>query len=130
MTTTRNCTRAKPLYLRGTNSEFIAGGDGNADSCYGDSGGPVYATVAGKTYLVGTTSRGRREGKVVCGSGTIYTRTSAYADWIWENAYTQEDQAFEGGGCSAAGSSPASLGLFMMLALIPLCRRKRNASRP
>ncbi len=52
------------------------------DSCQGDSGGPlVYRTNVGEPfYQIGITSFGTKE----CGTGTpaVYTRVSAYLDWI------------------------------------------------
>lgn len=62
------------------NGEVAAGGDG-VDSCYGDSGGPLYLDVDGEYYLVGVTSRGVN-GSSNCGLGGIYVRPDAIRDWI------------------------------------------------
>ena len=62
------------------NGEVAAGGDG-VDSCYGDSGGPLYLAVHGDYYLVGVTSRGV-SGSTDCGLGGIYVRPDAIVDWI------------------------------------------------
>jgi secreted trypsin-like serine protease len=66
--------------------EFLAGGRSNgtvADTCFGDSGGPVYVVNAnGSHTLLGITSRGIGN---VCGNGGIYTRIDAHRDWILAN---------------------------------------------
>jgi secreted trypsin-like serine protease len=49
------------------------------DSCFGDSGGPLYWTDADNvTYLVGLVSRGTSDSLFDCGDGGIYTRVDAY----------------------------------------------------
>jgi len=65
--------------------ELIAGGNG-VDSCFGDSGGPVYLTTAGADYLIGVTSRGLNSSATPCGGGGIYTRADAVAGWIEQTA--------------------------------------------
>ncbi len=53
----------------------------STDSCFGDSGGPLYYTdAAGETFLVGVTSRGAEDSTHECGDGGIYTRADAYPD--------------------------------------------------
>jgi secreted trypsin-like serine protease len=80
-----------------TNNEIIVGGPGAngmgaADSCYGDSGGPVYHMgLDGEIFLIGATSRGADPSTYECGFGGIYTLVPAYVDWIEEvtgGAYT------------------------------------------
>lgn len=50
-------------------------------TCEGDSGGPLFHTATGTTYLVGITSFGSDRG---CDADvpSAYTRVSAFRDWI------------------------------------------------
>jgi len=68
-----------------TNKILCAGGDQGQRNCIGDSGGPlVYRDFAGEPWVqVGVLSYGNRQ----CGEGTpgVYTRVSAYIDWIGKN---------------------------------------------
>lgn len=62
-----------------TDQQLCAGGEFNVDSCYGDSGGPLMSQSLYWT-LEGVVSFGNR-----CGLENwpgIYTRVSAYTDWI------------------------------------------------
>ncbi|MBA3457776.1 MAG: serine protease [Deltaproteobacteria bacterium] len=61
--------------------EFIAGGSGT-DSCYGDSGGPVYLDTPRGTVVVGAVSRGLDNSATPCGGGGIYVRTDKVLQWI------------------------------------------------
>lgn len=63
--------------------ELIAGGKG-VDSCFGDSGGPLYLLTDGGAFLVGITSRGIEVGGTPCAQGGIYTRPDAVIDWLEE----------------------------------------------
>lgn len=61
-----------------TGYEFQAGGDG-IDSCYGDSGGPAFVTLAdGSVRLAGVTSRGSK----VCGMGGYYGIPAVALCWV------------------------------------------------
>lgn len=59
----------------------VRGGRGN-DTCYGDSGGPLFERTPSGWRLLGITSRGTRPKRVLCGEGGVYTRIDAIADWI------------------------------------------------
>ncbi len=56
------------------------------DSCYGDSGGPLYVPTEEGDFLVGLVSRGRSDVKRDCGDGGVYTLLSAHLPWIAEAA--------------------------------------------
>ena len=64
--------------------ELGAGGSDDVDSCYGDSGGPLYLNTDHGDYLVGITSRGYNS-SWDCGGGGIYVRPDAVIDWLEEN---------------------------------------------
>jgi trypsin len=56
-------------------------------ACYGDSGGPYVVKANNKFYSVGTVSHGP-----ACKGYTVFTRTSAYLDWIKaESGVTPEE---------------------------------------
>jgi len=61
------------------------------DSCYGDSGGPLYMPTEEGEFLVGLVSRGRSDVQRDCGDGGVYTRLSAYLPWIAETAGSRFD---------------------------------------
>lgn len=67
------------------NGEIGAGGDG-IDSCFGDSGGPLYLLTEHGDFLVGATSRGWDDVQTYCSEGGIYVRPDAVIDWIEETA--------------------------------------------
>jgi len=64
--------------------ELGAGARDNVDSCYGDSGGPLYLNTDEGDFLVGITSRGYNSSSWDCGHGGIYVRPDAVIDWIEE----------------------------------------------
>ena len=59
-------------------------------ACHGDSGGPAYVQVNGKTMLFGVTSRGTDQ---FCGQGVVYTNIVAYLKWLPTAAQQLEAQA-------------------------------------
>jgi len=81
--------------------EFIAGG-GGTDSCYGDSGGPVYLDTPRGTVVVGAVSRGLDNAATPCGGGGIYVRTDKVLQWIETTAGKPVMQDT----CSGGGMNP------------------------
>jgi endonuclease G len=75
----------KPAVAPG--GEFVAGG-GGTDSCFGDSGGPVYLDTPRGTIAIGAVSRGVDGSSDPCGGGGIYVRTDKLVAWIEETAGT------------------------------------------
>lgn len=63
------------------NGEIGAGGMG-IDSCYGDSGGPLYLLTPSGDFLVGLTSRAWDDVNIDCAEGGIYVRPDALITWI------------------------------------------------
>ncbi|MBW2629370.1 MAG: trypsin-like serine protease [Deltaproteobacteria bacterium] len=61
------------------------------DSCYGDSGGPLYVPTEEGEFLVGLVSRGRSDVQRDCGDGGVYTLLSAYLPWIVQTAGSRFD---------------------------------------
>jgi len=82
------------------------------DSCYGDSGGPLYVPTEEGEFLVGLVSRGRSDVKRDCGDGGVYTMLSAYLPWIAETAGSWFDpKPVPGGDVSflAEGADPVNI---------------------
>ena len=112
--------------------EFMAGGNG-ADSCFGDSGGPVMIdTRDGHGHaLVGIVSRGLAIPAAPCGGGGVYVRIDKVISWIQSvtgrtlartrcpGSSTDEPDpdSDDTGGCSSTGSG---VGLAAAIALL-LC---------
>ncbi len=84
-----DCTRSSGCNsLAKPAGELGAGGMG-IDTCPGDSGGPLYVTSNGVTYLGGVTSRGYDSNQYDCSEGGIYARPDKVVDWIEEVAGTK-----------------------------------------
>jgi hypothetical protein len=60
--------------------------DALGDSCYGDSGGPLYVPTDQGDFAVGLVSRGRSDVERDCGDGGVYTLLSPYIPWIARTA--------------------------------------------
>jgi secreted trypsin-like serine protease len=120
--------------------EFMAGGDG-VDSCFGDSGGPIYIDGFKGSALIGVVSRGIEEiGGKPCGGGGVYVRADAVVPWIEKTTHRTLTRSTcdipadgpgdgapkqDSGGCSASRGlvgGGAMLGL-VVLALLALPRR-------
>lgn len=129
--------------------EFVAGG-GGADSCFGDSGGPVYLDTARGAIVIASVSRGLDDSPTPCGGGGIYVRTDKLIKWIEETAQravAKDDCTGEGDvyssrpedddgtgldrsasnsvGCSAGGGSAGAVTAFAIVLPIFVRRRRR-----
>jgi secreted trypsin-like serine protease len=72
-----------PKYGADADTEFVAGAPFlDRDSCNGDSGGPAYVASGDAWFLAGATSRATASAIRRCGDGGIYTRISAFEDWV------------------------------------------------
>lgn len=85
----RRCARAyRRMNVRLGAGQMCAGGQPNADSCRGDSGGPLMRYdlqgVYPHWYVVGIVSFGPTPCGVI-GIPGVYTRVGEYVDWIHAN---------------------------------------------
>jgi secreted trypsin-like serine protease len=124
--------------------EFVAGGTGTADSCFGDSGGPVYLDTTRGTMLIGSVSRGVYGSATPCGGGGIYVRTDKIVKWIEET--TGQDLATDScdgerqklrsndgvlddpgnsGGCAASRSNSGTVAL--VIGAVGMAARRRRS---
>jgi secreted trypsin-like serine protease len=104
--------------------EFMAGGNGT-DSCFGDSGGPVFIDTPEGPALVGVVSRGLSLPGPVCGNGGVYVRADKVVSWIQSVTGTRLDRttcpgradgvdAIESGGCATTSGASPILGLLLL----------------
>jgi secreted trypsin-like serine protease len=119
--------------------EFMAGGRG-ADSCFGDSGGPVYAETDQGHALLGVVSRGLALPAAPCGGGGVYVRIDKVTSWIQSvtgrtlTRTTCSGRGDDGGetddtGCGAGRATRAVMLLAIAMVAIGARRRKRAACR-
>ncbi|XP_017015614.3 spaetzle-processing enzyme-like [Drosophila takahashii] len=77
------CSRRYPILGINTTVQLCAGGQDGSDTCTGDSGSPLMASMERGdeefVYLAGITSYG---GSSPCGAAAIYTRTEKFIEWI------------------------------------------------
>ena len=110
--------------------EFTAGGAGT-DSCFGDSGGPLYLGNA----LIGVVSRGVGTTGRPCGGGGVYVRADKVVAWIERTTGRKLARAAcdrpaddaagssdDTGGCSTTGGGAGWLILAMMALVAARCR--------
>jgi secreted trypsin-like serine protease len=121
--------------------EFTAGGRG-VDSCFGDSGGPVYLDTAAGPALVGVVSRAYAVGGPPCGEGGVYVRADKVAAWIERLTHAKlartackgaaddgeaaDEPTGSSGGCAAGGSGAS---LVLAIGVVGLATRRRRSSR-
>jgi uncharacterized protein (TIGR03382 family) len=112
--------------------EFTAGGHGT-DSCFGDSGGPLYLG----DKLIGVVSRGVGTTGSPCSGGGVYVRADKVVPWIerttgrrvtraaCDRPADDAGTAADGGGCSTSGTGGV-LGLGLVaIGLAALLARRR-----
>jgi secreted trypsin-like serine protease len=117
--------------------EFVAGG-GGSDSCFGDSGGPVYLDTGNGPVLIASVSRGLAGNPQPCGGAGIYVRTDKLVPWLEKTtgrSFTTDhctgelaSENFSGPaddsvGCSAGGASSLAVAAIF----VPLVLRRRRA---
>jgi secreted trypsin-like serine protease len=125
--------------------EFTAGGRG-VDSCFGDSGGPVYLDTPAGPALVGVVSRAYATVGPPCGQSSVYVRADKVVSWIERVTHetvqrttckgaadeaTLADEPVsgdgDGDGCAAGGGSG---GLVLALGALAVSRHRRARPRP
>ncbi len=62
-------------------SNVVCAGGGSTDSCFGDSGGPLFQTINGRVQQLGIVSFGASS-TCADGDASVYTRPDAYAEFI------------------------------------------------
>ncbi len=67
-------------------------------ACHGDSGGPAFATINDKLFLIGITSRSATEaGAETCMEGSVYTSVAAHIDFLVKTAKFLDSADFVAG---------------------------------
>jgi secreted trypsin-like serine protease len=120
--------------------EFVAGGMGT-DSCFGDSGGPLYVPTQHGPALIGVVSRGVGLSGAPCGGGGIYVRADKVVPWIEKvtgrkldrspcdgKADGEDDGENGAGGCSIGGGSLAGGALVLAIVawVLTIPRRRKR----
>jgi secreted trypsin-like serine protease len=139
-TPTVDCAAANDPTISGANLLCFDASDGNA-SCYGDSGGPAFVTIAGKLEVAGITSGGTADS---CTSGwDLYTSVAGELDFVDQvlagtpppdpdpdpdpnpnpDPAPDPDPGATGAGCTASGGGG---GVLVVIALCALLRRRRS----
>ncbi|KAM5248702.1 chymotrypsin-C [Ctenodactylus gundi] len=106
------CSKPDWWWFRVTKNMVCAGGDGVISACNGDSGGPLnYQGENGAWEVHGIVSFGSGLGCNTYQKPVVFTRVSAYIDWInegvWYAPIPQDTQGIlEDGFVSSASSGP------------------------
>lgn len=118
---------AESPFVRRNDTEMLVGGEGEPDTCDGDSGGPAYLLDDEVVYLVGAASRGID----ACGAGGIYTLVPAYEDWVHRRVNGLPDPECPDG-CTmrpARAAGPGAVWVWVAAtAMFVFCRRRRARS--
>lgn len=101
--------------------------EAEGDSCFGDSGGPVYFTIDGEPTLAAATSRALPDAVAPCGEGGVYTLLGSYRRWF---AKTSGDESLDGRSRSRCSATPDARGgsrpELALLALVGLALARRR----
>ena len=89
--------------------EFTAGGMGT-DSCFGDSGGPLFLDADHTPALIGVVSRGLAVPGTPCGNGGVYVRADKVIPWVEKVTGRKIARTTCGGKADDGGDAPAELG--------------------
>ncbi len=86
--TDSGCTRHAGCEARARPDGEIGAGGGGIDTCFGDSGGPMYLLTTYGEFLAGITSRPYDDFTVPCSEGGIYTRPdkAEIVAWVEQEA--------------------------------------------
>jgi secreted trypsin-like serine protease len=123
--------------------EFIAGGQGT-DTCFGDSGGPIFIDTPEGPALVGVVSRGLATPGFPCGNGGVYVRADKVTSWLKSvtgaaitrtscAGRTDADEPIpDDGGCAASDAPGPGMLVLALVLLVGLARatfrlRRRRA---
>jgi secreted trypsin-like serine protease len=79
---TKRMAKNKISQLSTTRFAFAGSSGSSGSTCYGDSGGPAFATLGGVEVQIGVTSAGQKP----CGTLAYDTRVDAFASWIEQTA--------------------------------------------
>lgn len=123
-------------------SEFQISNPGDAQNCYGDSGGPALADIGTGERLMGVVSRGATLAPT-CDQGSVDTRVDHYMTWIRTEvpevcvggeecaggALPEGFGAEISGGCAVGGGAGGGAGALVVLAALAIARRRRLRAR-
>ena len=123
-------------------SEFQISNPGDAQNCYGDSGGPALADIGTGERLMGVVSRGATLAPT-CDQGSVDTRVDHYMTWIRTEvpevcvggeecaggALPEGFGAEISGGCAVGGGAGGGAGALVALAALAIARRRRLRAR-
>jgi hypothetical protein len=107
---------------------------GEAQNCYGDSGGPALIDLGHGYRVVGVVSRSASGSE--CTQGGVDTRVDFYTEWLYTNAMVcapgdercPDNELDDGGGCCSTSRRSPTGSLLLALSVLGLLRRGRGRS--